>query len=628
MSTVNENKLISFGNLATYDNEIKTYIHQNAGEGGGSSVGFKSHLGPTLDWSTFNAGATSNAYYFKVCAYDTTCECFASDLTFRIGVYTGTVTEFTRITINAQYPYKKSSSANKTMRMMVVPSRMFFENGAASQATIKTFRLFEKNVDGNREIWLFVETPDANHKVSEVYLNGAVSGTQFTNIGLEQRTWGDWDTVMKPASPLDFVGLDMTNFFNKTFIGNIDSHATAEGASVFGGVDGKCRASGKNSIAGGKASEASTEGAIALGYACKVTGNRSVALGQECTIETNNAVAAGYGCKVLNNVGDATGGNAESGVALGSNNTVTKAKYGFAAGRGNTTSGNAGATFGQSNINGGNQAIVAGSTNTNTATNSAVIGGENKNAGAQSLVIGYRCTNGGAPYDRTNDTTEYASYAYVDMSGNRLVAGRQFQTVRGQWNAVDDKALAVWGNGDKTTPKNVFTIGESGTRSDTKTDGVTVAYLESALAGYTPSAQDKFTAGASCNNTGTNAIVVGKSITNSGAQSAVFGHTNTNSGSYVTMNGYNNNNTFNYVDMSGTCLAAASQLQTIRGRYNVADKDALAIFGWGDDTTRKNAFTIGKTGTRSTVDTDGVTVKYLKDNLKTMVEEILLNGSW
>jgi hypothetical protein len=413
--------------------------------GGGSSVGFKSHLGPTLEWSQYNEGAfdlntttpkgyaTKSAYYFKVCSYDPACECFASDLTFRIGISTGSKTEFTRITINAQYPYQKGSDKPKKIRMMVVPTRMFFENGAESQKTINMFRLFEKAADNKREIWGVVETPSIDYVVSELHVNGVVSGTQFENIGLEQKTWGPWQGAeegnMIPTGDLDSVNLTMANFFNKTFIGNIDSHATAEGASVLGGVDGGCIASGKNSLAGGTYTTA--------------TGNSSFAYGlgkasRKVTASGQGAVAMGY-------YGD------------------DKYYLLTASGKG---------------------AIALGHGTVATEEGAIGVGHSSQSKGVGSFAAGYyaKATKQGAVAIGYDITADHKNAVAI---GPGAYTGTEGQIVFGPYNKTDATSILVVGNGkDADSRSNVFTIGPEGTRSNVNTDGVTVEYADKTFVSY------------------------------------------------------------------------------------------------------------------------------------------------
>ena len=95
----------------------------------------------------------------------------------------------------------------------------------------------------------------------------------------------------------------------------------------------------------------------------------------------------------------------------------------------------------------------------------------------------------------------------------------------------------------------------------------------------------------------------------------------------------------NIIDHTGVLAVGANHTssrdyQTLLGKGAQADANALLIVA----NNGSNIFTVGKDGTRSTVDTDAVTVKYLRENggggsvnedqVRAIVEEMLLNGEW
>lgn len=78
--------------------------------------------------------------------------------------------------------------------------------------------------------------------------------------------------------------------------------------------------------------------------------------------------------------------------------------------------------------------------------------------------------------------------------------------------------------------------------------------------------------------------------------------------------------------LSGRHLITGRKCQTVLGISNVIDESAALVIGNGAEGGAKvqNCFTVGSSGTRSDVDTDGVTVMYLNSTLNNS----LLTGRW
>ena len=154
----------------------------------------------------------------------------------------------------------------------------------------------------------------------------------------------------------------------------------------------------------------------------------------------------------------------------------------FTAGSGNTNTGADSIVVGNGNTNNSANSAVFGLKNTNKAALSLLSGTGNTNNGSNTVMVGHTNTNDGQHtfihgYENHNDLIDGSRFDYVDMHGTRLKASRRGQMIRGQWNNVDNRAAAIWGNGtSENNRKNAFTISASGT-PELATDGITLGYL-------------------------------------------------------------------------------------------------------------------------------------------------------
>lgn len=431
-----------------------------------------------LTWDSDSyASRTDNAYFFRVCQYQLTDEHLSADFDFRFCVGG----EYTRLGCNLKYPYVKNGV--KSTRINFMPERVFFESDAARAAITKVI-IYEKNSNDSsevRELWVRVEGAGSN-ALTEVYLNGYIRGGDFREFALRQEDWYEYT-----GSDGDSLNLTMSNFANKTTIGNISSHALAEYAAVFGNdnvASGLCATVfGQNNVASGSCS-------TAFGNTVKAIGGNSLALGLNTFANSTCSIAGGYQSSATGESAISIGswieangkGAAAFGYGISSFKNQAIAEGAFVAGYKNISSKANAATFGAENTNAGKNSLVAGAANSNTGDISLVTGTNNTNSGSNSVMVGHTNTNAGQHtfihgYQNHNDGTGSSRYDYVDMHGTYLTASRKFQMLRGVGNATDTRALAIWANGSSSTPKNVFTIGENGTRASVGTDGVTVSYL-------------------------------------------------------------------------------------------------------------------------------------------------------
>lgn len=154
----------------------------------------------------------------------------------------------------------------------------------------------------------------------------------------------------------------------------------------------------------------------------------------------------------------------------------------FTAGTGNTNTGTDAIVVGNGNTNNSANSAVFGLKNTNKAALSLLSGTGNTNNGSNTVMVGHTNTNDGQHtfihgYENHNDLIDGSRFDYVDMHGTRLKASRRGQMLRGQWNKVDNRAAAIWGNGtEEKDRRNALTVAASGT-PEIDTDAVTLGYL-------------------------------------------------------------------------------------------------------------------------------------------------------
>jgi hypothetical protein len=350
------------------------------------------------------------------------------------------------------------------------------------------------------------------------------------NIQLSQQNWYnyavDYDNDRNGAKVKygDSLNLTMSNYSDKTFVGNIDSHAIAEGASVFGGEGGGNLASGVDSIAGGTSSTASGDSAISLGNGCKASGKYAVALGRQTDAKAQSAIAIGqksvatawgafaggaeetlsagtasfaFGKGVKDHPVEASG---EASLAIGETYTDGSTYYpvkatgkaAVALGLGASSSGEATLAVGYRTAASNLQAVALGSV-TEASGKYAVALGRNTKATAQSATaIGQSSTASG--WGSLAGGTEEcvaskkgavalgghakAEGDFAVALGDHVTAKQNNQIVLGKYNTENSTSIVIVGNGSSSTPKNVFTIAADGVPS-VATDGVTIGYLTS-----------------------------------------------------------------------------------------------------------------------------------------------------
>ncbi len=344
------------------------------------------------------------SYKFKVCTYDRSEPHLSADLDFRVivGGYGF------RFPFNVQYPYSGK------MRTMFVKPRVIFES-EENKSIVSLARLYEKpGADtSHRELWLEIKASSAAHKVSALYLDAKTYSNGFSDFAIEPMPY----EVYAGMSGYDSTTVFTADWANKTSVLNIDSRATAEGATVGG------------------------------------TGNR---------VESKNAASFGENGRIE------SGG---TGSMQGGNGNTNRAKNVHQVGENllNEVGGYNSAQFGSGHKNSGPHTLQSGINNENDKGSDVVQFGHTcKNKGDHVFQHGWECHNEFTKPDGTKD-----GYNYVDMLGSHLFAARVHQMLRGIYNLEDPRAAAIWANGTANNPRNIFTIAASGT-PELPTDGVTL----------------------------------------------------------------------------------------------------------------------------------------------------------
>ncbi len=353
----------------------------------------------------YNSNYTSNKFYFKVAQYQSGQSHLSVNLDFRI--IAGGVGF--RFPCNLTRPY----NAGQT-RIIFAPSRVIFEE-EENKSRITYFRVYEYPVEGTGEYALWVEIQTDGCPVEAAYLNANVTGGELYDVCMEAYDLRDASLAESKPSDCDSLTVKTADWSNKTSVLNIDSRATAPGATVGG------------------------------------TGNR---------VEAKNAASFGENGKIES---DGTGS------VQGGNGNINRAKNVAQVGENlvNDTGGHNSAQFGSNHYNNGANTIQSGIKCTNNGSDVAQFGHTMTNDGDHVFQHGWECHN---------DKSEGGGYNYVDMVGKYLWATRVCQQVRGQYNVKDSRAAAIWANGTENNPKNIFTIAASGT-PELPTDGVTLGYL-------------------------------------------------------------------------------------------------------------------------------------------------------
>ena len=320
--------------------------------------------------------------------------------------------------VGFRYPCNLQRPFGDASRIIFRTPRIIFED-EASKAQVTYLRAYERAVKGSdteRELWLEIKTAGA--AVTAAHLNVQPSGGEVTDVALVRK---DYDPYVA-TSGLDSLTVWSADWANKTSNFNISSRATAPYATA-GGNDS--RAEGEASDAGGIRNTIRGEASFGRGWENDERGDCNAVTG--CTNTVNSRGAA-------------------------------------VSGEGNTNTGNHSVQGGNACHNEGYSSVQVGHTLKNYGGNAAQFGHTNENRSQHVLQTGYA-------------NTIPTGCDYASTVGTRLTASRRLQSLHGQYNAEDSRALAIWANGSSSAGKNVFAIPESGTPTKDY-DGITLGFLD------------------------------------------------------------------------------------------------------------------------------------------------------
>lgn len=251
--------------------------------------------------------------------------------------------------------------------------------------------------------------------------------------------------LTKAAGVTDVTVDNSTRKLQKTINGTVSDVTTlvfVPGTGDYSGIGGQtgsdtCTASGKYSLAYGKAAKATAQNAISIGLQTEATGVYSIALGGR-----NSAIVTPLGTSTTTNTTAA--GTAAIAAGLGS---VAEGGYSLALGLGSYTKGAYSVAFGQMSYAYSNNSTVIGKAN--------IIDTEEKYA----LIIGNGTIASGSPYTRNPSNAFTVAWtgnvetagALLPMTTDTLDIGSSTQ----KWNDV--YAANFKGNADTATAANLET---------------------------------------------------------------------------------------------------------------------------------------------------------------------------
>lgn len=235
------------------------------------------------------------------------------------------------------------------------------------------------------------------------------------------------------ADGFDFTGKNE----NSGMSGTVPYGAQGAFASSFGG----------KSAALGKRSHAEGTTTIAQGYYSHAEGCNSVAIG-------DNSHAEGYKTTSVSE-----GSHAEG------NNTVAAGQYSHVEGMHNRTEHDAAHAEGDTNRAKGVASHAEGKGNIASGDYSHVEGSYNEVKAVSAHAEGQNnIIDEGAEAAHVSGRENHAKHAGAQLLGKGLVSGKQNQTIVGQYNAYDDEAMFIVGNGDdKDHPSNALVVKKDGT---------------------------------------------------------------------------------------------------------------------------------------------------------------------
>lgn len=309
------------------------------------------------------------------------------------------------------------------------------------------------------------------------------------------------------AADLSIAGgtTDIDTYGEKAGLNTAEIIALKAALALNGGIK-ESKADAPMSIALGVNNESTSSGAITLGYGNKSSGFNSTAIGALNEVSGSAAFTYGYKNKINNDFGVAFGEENEAGELALAGGILSKAtgKGSIAFGNENTASGDYAVAIGGDNQATGNRSFACGG-NTLADNNYAYAEGLNTKAlghashaenegteaknyahaegwntkaygdhshaeGSTTLAEGVSSHAEGWKTQATAEGAHaqgYETTASGEASfagGNRTIASQNFQTALGTYNAEDEDALFIIGNGDSNENRsNAFTVNKDGT---------------------------------------------------------------------------------------------------------------------------------------------------------------------
>ena len=296
--------------------------------------------------------------------------------------------------------------------------------------------------------------------------------------------------------------------FNSTAVGAINevtgNSAFAYGyknivSGDFGVVFGQESQAGEMGFAGGVKSQATGKGAFAFGNETQATneyahaeGGDTTASGKRTHAEGNNTVASGSYAhsEGTETIASGTASHAEGGPRIDKNGksyqTKASGNYSHAEGAGTTASGHASHAEGE-NTTASNYAHAEGYGTNATGPHSHAEGSTTLAQGMSSHAEGWKtqALNEGA-HAQGYETIASGEASFA--GGNGTIASQNFQTALGTYNAENENALFIIGNGeDVNNRSNAFVVNKDGTvtlgaeEPSGDMDVVTKKYLDTKL---------------------------------------------------------------------------------------------------------------------------------------------------
>lgn len=278
-------------------------------------------------------------------------------------------------------------------------------------------------------------------------------------------------------------------------------------------------------------------------------------------------------------------------------------------------------------INKGEGSFVGGKANSISGSCSIAFGNGVRSIGGYNALFGYNVKQ----YEDDTSNCTFGGGSEITYTGAGNIFGGRKHTIEGAMNATfGDNGIIKGGYNLSAGYNNQITASYSVAAG--LNNKITGDSTNNIVFGNdnTVSGTNNFVVNGKGYTEGTDARYNGNTV--SGYSHFVSGTHNTVSGRWNFVTGFNNTVTKSHSYLFGRDLTCDTESQVVMGKQNQTDSGAALIIGKGG---ASNCLTVGASGTRSNVDTDAVTVKYLREeasinssSIKEVVEELLLGGEW